>query len=560
MKQFYLFLIVIIGVLFLNGCSKNDDNTVETQTEVVLPKEVYRLQIVEAKFSEPLSSQEEYDGNLSGTAIKLVRADDHTLFFYVPGEIAVGQVVLAVPQLNISHTFDVKKPILKGSAETVLQPIFEKTMPEYQQISTPEYANYLTTVNNAFNDYYKTLSQEEKNEMALFYQINETFFADVLNPDLQEAKGVKQTVIIATKFTLATALFVGGSMTLTLPGTPVEKAIIGIASVTAAVKAWDYGKALINQVKVITKVEDGFSMDKPLQKTLGSSNLTFENDKTKGVNLYTKQRNMISGDRATAASGLAKFFGTYEELMNVTKKVNSIVSFINDHVFFVNIPSIPISEIPNSTETETTALTEEAFGYMTFSVADSNVKITESKFENGTIRMKMTITNPDAVTGNSIKTQLNYTYKEEFSNVSGSFLITVNLNTDDFLVGNWKLVDYAGTPADVYHSLSTCGGGSSTQEGFTVYGTATFTQNTFSSPTGKNQVCRDCTTNQPVPGLHWNNPNYSPHSGTYESNGNYQFTITSSFPSFQVNNTITVIDENTIIISYYYGNKRYVRQ
>ena len=174
--------------------------------------------------------------------------------------------------------------------------------------------------------------------------------------------------------------------------------------------------------------------------------------------------------------------------------------------------------------------------------------------------MKMTILNPAIVTGNSIKTQLNYTYKEEFSNASGSFLITVNLNTDDFLVGNWKLVDYAGTPADVYHSLSTCGGGSSTQEGFTVYGTATFTQNTFSSPTGKNQVCRDCTTNQPVPGLHWNNPNYSPHSGTYESNGNYQFTITSSFPSFQVNNTITVIDENTIIISYYYGNKRYVRQ
>lgn len=551
---------VIIGVLFLNGCSKNDDNTAETQTEVVLPKEVYRLQIVEAKFSEPLSSQEEYDGNLSGTAIKLVRADDHTLFFYVPGEIAVGEMVFTIPQLKVSNSVYVKNQELKGSAETVLQPIFEKTMPEYQQISTPEYANYLTTVNTAFNDYYKTLSQEEKNNMALFYQVNETFFADVLNPDLQEAKGVKQTVIIATKFTLATALFVGGSMTLTLPGTPVEKAIIGIASVTAAVKAWDYGKALINQVKVITKVEDDFSMDKPLQKTLGSSNLTFENDKTRGVNLYTKQRNMISGDRASAASGLAKFFGTYEELMNVTKKVNSIVSFINDHVFFVNIPSIPISEIPNSTETETTALTEEAVGYMTFSVADSNVKITESKFENGTIRMKMTITNPNAVTGNSINTQLNYTYKEEFSNVSGSFPITVNLNTDDFLVGNWKLVDYVGIPADVYQSLSTCGGGSSTQEGFTVYGTATFTQNTFSSPTGRNQVCRDCTTNQPVPGLHWNNPNYSPHSGTYESNGNYQFTITSSFPSFQVNNTITVIDENTIIISYYYGNKRYVRQ
>lgn len=430
MKHFYLYLMVIIGIMFLNGCSKDDDNIEQTKTEVVLPKEVYRLQIVEAKFSEPLSSQEEYNGNLGGTPIKLVRADEHTLFFYIPGDITVGEMVLTVPQLDVSHTFNVKNPTLKGNAEMVLHPIFEKTTPEHQEILTPEYAGYLTTVNNAFNDYYKTLSQEEKNDMALFYQVNETFFADVLNADLQEAKGVKQTVIIATKFTLATAFFVGGSMTLTLPGTPVEKAIIGIASVTAAVKAWDYGKALINQVKVITKVEDDFSMDKPLPKTLGSSNLTFENDKTRGVNLYTKQRNMISGDRASAASGLAKFFGTYEELMNVTKKVNSIVSFINDHVFFVNIPSIPISEIPNSTETETTALTEEAFGYMTFSVADSNVKITESKFENGTIRMKMTILNPATVTGNSIKTQLNYTYKEEFSNVSGSFPIEVELEEE----------------------------------------------------------------------------------------------------------------------------------
>ena len=487
MKHFYLYLMVIIGIMFLNGCSKDDDNIEQTKTEVVLPKEVYRLQIVEAKFSEPLSSQEEYDGNLGETPIKLVRADDHTLIFYVQGDITVGEMVLTVPQLDVSHTFNVKNPTLKGSAETVLQPIFEKTMPEYQQISTPEYANYLTTVNTAFNDYYKTLSQEEKNNMALFYQVNETFFADVLNPDLQEAKGVKQTVIIATKFTLATALFVGGSMTLTLPGTPVEKAIIGIASVTAAVKAWDYGKALINQVKVITKVEDDFSMDKPLPKTLGSSNLTFENDKTRGVNLYTKQRNMISGDRASAASGLAKFFGTYEELMNVTKKVNSIVSFINDHVFFVNIPSIPISEIPNSTETETTALTEEAFGYMTFSVADSNVKITEKKFEKGTIRMKMTIINPATVTGNSIKTQLNYTYKEEFSNVIGSFPVEITLDKNPF-IGTWSLIERDGYPANEFvrfEYYEVCSHIPSHKELFT--GTASFTESTFNISSGYRQ-------------------------------------------------------------------------
>lgn len=558
MKQFYLFLIVIIGVLFLNGCSKNDDNTVETQTEVVLPKEVYRLQIVEAKFSEPLSSQEEYDGNLSGTAIKLVRADDHTLFFYVPGEIAVGQVVLAVPQLNISHTFDVKKPILKGNAETVLQPVFEKTTPEYQQISAPEYADYLTTVNATLKDYYQTLTAEEKNDMALFYQINEKLFSEILDVNAQKGDPVKDVYALVRRHQKAVAaMFLGGVLVAT--GAPVIGSAVVIAGVVKILQ--DDGVLVAGINVVMNYVRENEVIDKPaFNKTFNAGDLVFVADELQAVNLYAKQRKMISSDRNSGAIGLVTFFEAHDMLYGIARKINEEITRRKDNWFFSRIPLIPVPEFPNTAETTTVALTEEAFGYMTFSVADSNVKITESKFENGTIRMKMTILNPAIVTGNSIKTQLNYTYKEEFSNASGSFLITVNLNTDDFLVGNWKLVDYAGTPADVYHSLSTCGGGSSTQEGFTVYGTATFTQNTFSSPTGKNQVCRDCTTNQPVPGLHWNNPNYSPHSGTYESNGNYQFTITSSFPSFQVNNTITVIDENTIIISYYYGNKRYVRQ
>lgn len=559
MKQFYIYLMLLIGFTFLSGCSKDDERQPEADTtEVTLPKEAYKLQIVEAKFSQELP-QEEYEGTLGTTPIKFVRADEHTLFFYIPSEITVGEIDLKIPQLNVSNRLNVKNPVLRGAAEIVLQPVFKKTTPEHQQISDSEYSDYLTTVNKAFTDYYQTLSQEEKDEMALFYQVNEDFFAEILNPDFPEAKSVKQALITSIKFTYATTLFVGGSMTLTLPGTFVEKAVIGIISVTAAVKAWDFGKQLINQVKVVTNITDDFSMDKPMPKSFGSSNLTFESDKTRGVNLYTQQRNMISADHTNAVNGLAKFFTTYEELMNFTIKVNNIVSLINDHVFFANIPMIPVSQIPASAGTTTVALTEEAFGYMNFSVADNNVKITESKFENGTIRMKLTIVNPANVTVNGINTQLNYTYQEDFSNVSGSIPIKVNLNTDHFLVGNWKLSDYNGTPADVYQSLSTCVN-DSVVSGFTIYGTAIFTQNTFSSTTGKNQVYKDCTTNQPVPGLHWNNPNYSPHSGTYESNGDYQFTVTSSTPAFQTNNTISVIDNNTIIISYYYGNKKYVRQ
>lgn len=427
MKHFYLYLMVIIGIMFLNGCSKDDDNIEQTKTEVVLPKEVYRLQIVEAKFSEPLSSQEEYNGNLGGTPIKLVRADEHTLFFYIPGEIAVGEMVFTIPQLKVSNSVYVKNQELKGSAETVLQPFFEKTTPEYQQISTPEYADYLTTVNTAFNDYYKTLSQEEKDEMALFYQVNEDFLSEILNVSLEKKDAVKDVFILVQKHKLAVALLVGGGVAAFF-----NPLVGGVIFTIGAVKALENDGLLAEGYNIVIKdVKNNGLLDKPVHKLFGTQeDLVFINENLRNVDLVVERRNIIASDRNSSAVGLVTFFDAHDTLFGFARKINEEITARRDNWFFSKIPLIPVHELPSTTETETTALTEEAFGYMTFSVADSNVKITESKFENGTIRMKMTILNPATVTGNSIKTQLNYTYKEEFSNVSGSFPIEVELEEE----------------------------------------------------------------------------------------------------------------------------------
>lgn len=441
MKQFYLYLLMVIGIVFLNGCSKDDDNPVKTETEVVLPKEVYRMQIVEAKFSEPLP-QEEYDGMLGNTPIKFVKSDEKTLLFYISEEVALGETALTISQLNVSNKLNVKNPELKGGAEIVLQPLFEKTTPEYQNISTPEYSEYLTTVNTEFKEYYQNLSQEEKNNMALFYQVNEVFFSEILSADSLEGKSVKETLKKVIKFGVATVLFVGGGASLALPGTPVEKAAIGVFAVLGAVKAWDYGIELINEVEVVTKITDQFSLDKPVAKGFGSSKLTFVNNKTRNPGLYIEQRNMTSGDRASTATGLRKFFDSYEMLIKATKKANSIISSINNHVFFANIPLIPVSEIPTSIETKSTTITAESFEYIKFSVTNPNVNITEVKYENGNLSMKMNVINPNAVVGVSINTELNYTYQEDFNNITGSIPIEVLLEDMPELTGVWMLQWY----------------------------------------------------------------------------------------------------------------------
>lgn len=438
MKQFYLYLLMVIGIVFLNGCSKDDDNPVKTETELVLPKEVYRMQIVGAKFSEPLP-QEEYDGMLGNTPIKFVRTDEKTLLFYITGEVALGETTLTISQLNVSNKLNVKNPELKGSAETVLQPLFEKTTPEHQGITNTKDIDKLTTVNTAFKDYYQTLSFEEKNNMALFYKVNETFFTDILNPHYQEAKGINEAVSANTKFGIAAGLFLASSTAFIFVNvTPGEKVILGALAWVSWLKTKRYIDELTNGgVNVIT-----LFTDKLAPKGLESANLNFVNNKTKNLVLYAKQRNIISEDRSSTATGLMKFFNTEEKVTTTTSKVNNIIKSINSNVFFANIPLIPFFEIPTTAESKTVPLTAETFSYMKFNVTDPNVQITEAKFENGTIRMKMIVINPNAVTGKSINTELNYTYQEAFNNIAGSIDIKVLLEDMPELTGVWMLQWY----------------------------------------------------------------------------------------------------------------------
>lgn len=438
-----LFFTVFFAV---NSCSKSDDNHTEDSenTEVSLPEEALRLQIVEASFSEPLT-QEEYDGMLGDVPLKLVRESEQTLLFYIPGTVPVGEVFFSIPELKVSQKLNVKNAELRAAESVVLAPFFEKISVQYQGISTPEYMTYMTEVNTAFDNYYQSLSAAEKDEMALFFQVNEAFFDEVLNIDANGVRSVESTVRNAAKFTIASYLFVTCSTALTLPGTPVEKAVIGAVAVTGAVKAWDYGKQLINEVNIVNSMTQQILDEISATATTAlddSASLTFVHDESKSVSFYIEQQNMTSGNRSGTAESLVSFFDAYDVLTSATHTVNDVIRFINDHVFFANISEIPISEIPANAEKETVAMTSELFNYMTFSTPD-NVILSQPSFANGEIAMKMTIANPDNVTDGVVQTQLNYTYEDAFNYVSGSIPIEVKLEEDSFnFEGTWRIAYY----------------------------------------------------------------------------------------------------------------------
>ncbi|TDS58173.1 hypothetical protein [Myroides indicus] len=458
MKKFHLiYAAFIIGnAIFWSGCSKNDNDSPDPdpKQEITMPKEAFQLQIVEAQFSQPLL-QEEYDADLGGIPLKLVRSNDNTLVFYVPGTTAVGETTLNIPQLEAQSKFEVKKSVLNGNEEVILKPFFEDLNFSQNRISDEEYSEYLADALTAFEAYYKSLSKDDKNQMALFYQVNENWFKKILGLNSTPkftTLGAASTFKSVKNYQLTVLTFVTSGLIVVYGATPLEKSVAAVACLASGAFAWQYQKELVGEIKIVDKIVDKIIDpvfgNQITKSTLGTQGLVFTNDEAQNVNLYTGNRSVTTADELSTAEGTSIYFDAYGRLINITEKVNGVIQFINDNLFFSNISQIPVHKIPDSAEMQSGVLTAEDYNSLKFTVADANVQLSDVAFENGVVRMKMTVKNPDAVTGNSVKTTLNYTYQNEFSNANGSIAIEIfiennpcdNSNTIPPIITNTEIV------------------------------------------------------------------------------------------------------------------------
>lgn len=445
-KIHFIYVTLLIGaVTFWSGCSKNDDTNpdLNPEQEITMPKEAFQFQIVEAQFSEPLL-QEEYDADLGGVPLTLIRSDENTLVFYIPGETVVGETTLNIPNLDVKTKLEVKKSMLNDSEDVVLKPFFEDLHLTQNTITDEEYSSYLTETIAAFEIYYQSLSNDEKNRLALFYQVNENWFKDILS--LNQSLGfptldVSPTFKKAGKLAISVAAFATLTSFIVQPGTYVEKAILAVGCIISAVLAKEYTLELLDEIDIIEKITNRILGSQSTKSTLATQALVFVNAEAKNISLYTEQRNITTSDQSSTAEGTSMFFDAYERLINTTEKVNNVIRLVNNHVFFSNISPIPIQKIPSSSETQSVPLTLEDYNSLSFTVSHANVQLSELAFENGSIRMKMTVENPDAVTGNNVKTYLNYVYQNEFNDTKGNIPIEIKLDKEgEFnLAGDWKL-------------------------------------------------------------------------------------------------------------------------
>lgn len=566
-NQFKILALFVAIIVFIAGCSKDD--TVEEPVDQD-GGNVFRYQMVIINVPNTTLNQNEYDGSLGNKPVTLSKTEDHKLVFAIPVDARLGNSTLVVPGLNnMKIKYNVLQPELEQSAQQTLNSYFSLVDNTFSNI---EGLNTSTSVGvNNFNKiktYLETADEETKLGAALFYQVNKSYIENLfagIYPESRLTDAERQSFIRFGKSVVAMGAgvwvaYAGYTLVKVNPGSgflALGAALVGTTMVVVGFeKAKEYGLQIVEG--------DFFGYNTSINEFIGQNNREIQDnnlifyDNTETILPFkVGTRQLTENENNSTKSLLVNFFSSKSTLNSFIEKINEALAWFNEELSLSTEP-IELYSLVTNPATSIKNVTPEIMEDFAFSISHPNLQLLNASLQsNGQLNLKIKIIgNPETL---PVVATLNYSYDDEVCNYSGSFPIEVSINTDNFLVGTWTLTEYNGYTANQYHALSVCSPeGEGTMAGFTVYGTATFTQNTFNCPVGRNQVGLNCVNNVPISGLNYDIPNYYPHSGSYESNGNYQFTITSNTPA-STNATINVVNQNTIIINYNAETKKYIR-
>ncbi|RAV28462.1 leucine-rich repeat domain-containing protein [Sinomicrobium soli] len=436
MKQKYflkcclLSLLIVFATLFAN-CSGDDDTTGKKEEEITTPSEVFQNQVVTIELTDTVP-EDEYTGTFNGTVINLIRSGERSVMFQVPFT-ASGDAELTVKDLSISIFYTVKETALPGTPEETLAPLFADIATFSQQIEAEatEEAALVTDVIDAFNAYYETLSDEEKHQLAVYYRANDELFNSIINPEADNTSGTdaqRLTFNIDTqllKHKIAALALGGGAAVVWLAPDPVEKA----AGALLAYIAWKKCKNYLNEIMVskLRKINVAFGDMLSELSNRPESGLVFINGQAQSFVFSMQQRNIEADDTNSDNEGLGTFFTSHLVFSEAVDKVNGVIEFVNDNLFFSNIDLIPVYTMPDSQPAEIIPVDETIFDALQFASGNENVALTTG-FEDGNIHITLSINDTENMTEDYIATSINYTYEDALNSLNGSFPVTVSLS------------------------------------------------------------------------------------------------------------------------------------
>lgn len=425
LRNILLFLFTFV----LISCIKDDE------TETIETLKVYNYQMVSLDIGSSNFNEEEYTTELGGIQIHIAKGLDNKLHFIIPGELAPGTYDF---QLNsIKAKYEVSKPSLDDSAENTIL-IFKNQLSNLSAtLDNSEESIILQNNINAFNNSFNNFSNQEKNNIALFYKVNKNWFDYVILGDYSQSFNGRFFSNVNTNLIrsmVGVAIFTSGIVGV-FYGTPELKVLGAVACAIS----WK------NVTKFIKNIHDeGFvtlnlMMDGDTSEVDKSPmGLTFQNEVEKTLDFKTVDRKIIASDSVNATNKLFDFFKMYSTFNYWIDKANIIINYINT-LPFVNFTLLTKFQLPATSPNTNNAMIQEIFNGISFGINNPNLTLQSTTFSNNQLKVKIK-NNSD----NQVSDYLRYSYSDGFSTFSGKFPITVS-SSSNILEGIWNMDLVLGT-------------------------------------------------------------------------------------------------------------------
>lgn len=443
-KQFgFLPLFAVVAIFILNACSSDDNKggiSIDDNGG-----DAYRLQIITIETGISLGN-EEYQGTFNGAPVTLSRVEDEILVFVIPPDAPFGNTDLVITDLNNTKIrYNVLEQVLSESPEVTISGFITNLENFAQGYSESPDALEIQQSISSFVTIFENANSEQKAEMAKAYLANKDFIDSIFTGTGTADRISPVQLLLFGKYSTAVIIagVSGAAAYLTPPGwhTPV----LTVTAIVAAHEARSVFYKIIEVKWNTIKAKVISFLDRP--EAPPSSNSTEDNDV---ISLSDDVETLLGfslvgttfdqGDSGSGNNYVQTFF-TYRSKINTTKtKVNDIITWINNNIPFADFGLLELDTLDENAPETDVAVDSSIMNNLSFSVNHPNLQLENATINNnGQLAVKVKITGTPQNT--PVISTLNYTYEDEFSNISGSFPIEVNLEEEVYfkLTGLWLL-------------------------------------------------------------------------------------------------------------------------
>ncbi|MFM7681640.1 MAG: hypothetical protein ACKO7P_02730, partial [Bacteroidota bacterium] len=401
MKKIILF---VAAFFMLISCSKDDNSSI-----VIEGGQAFRMEINTLTIENQTLGNDTYDGYVGNILVKLLKSNDNQLLIMFDKSIPLGNQQLIIPSLNnLKVNYLIQDYQLTDTSDNILAPLLTN-MNDFQQTS---FANSDTNqaIQN-FNFILSSANADQKNDMALLYQLNRSVIDGIINNDYSNVSGRTEdgTLFLLQKHKAAALFMAGGLYVLLYAPTPIEKAIGATALIIGARKTFEFGVQF--QEKCINTMNLQVNNILAVDDNQNSSIINLYDSSLLSMPIRTVDRTVTEEDEPKTNLGTKLYF-TYKKIYNgFVEKANPLISFINTNLFS-SFSLIPTQITPTSSQTVNNTITAETFQDVNITTQDPNITIESATLgQNSELNLKVKVVNSSVTL--PYNTYIYYTFSDE---------------------------------------------------------------------------------------------------------------------------------------------------